>query len=61
MAVMYFLKWQVYYSGGETGQNEIFTFEIKFDLEGQGQSYPKTIEISINVFFSSDPNLVIPT
>ena len=33
------------YSGGETGHNEILTFEVKFDLEGQGQSPPKAIGI----------------
>ena len=36
-----------------------FDFEVKFYLEGQGQSPPKTIEILIKVFCTHDPNLVI--
>ena len=36
-----------------------FYFEIKFDLEGQGQSPPKTIGI-LKVFYTSGANLVIP-
>ena len=37
----------------------IFYFEVKFDLEVQGQLTPKTIGILIKVFCSSGPNLVI--
>ena len=36
-----------------------FDFEVKFDLEGQGQSLPKTIGILTKVFYIYDPNLVI--
>ena len=38
---------------------EILTFEVKFHLEGQGQSPSKSIGISTNVFLTSGPNLVI--
>ena len=37
-----------------------FDFEVKFDLEGQGQSHPKTIGILTKVFYTYGPNLVIP-
>ena len=37
----------------------IFYFEVKFDLEVQGQLTPKTIGILIKVFCSSGPNLVL--
>ena len=36
-----------------------FDFEVKFDLEGQGQSLPKTIGILTKVFYIYGPNLVI--
>ena len=36
-----------------------FDFEVKFDLEGQGQSPPKTIGILTKVFYIYGPNLVI--
>ena len=36
-----------------------FDFEVKFDLEGQGQSHPKTIGILTKVFYTYGPNLVI--
>ena len=36
-----------------------FWFEVKFDLEGQGQSPPKTIGILTKVFYTYGPNLVI--
>ena len=36
-----------------------FDFEVKFDLEGQGQSPSKTIEILTKVFYTYGPNLVI--
>ena len=41
----------------QTGVN--FDFEVKFDLEGQGQSPPKTIGILTKVFYTYGPNLVI--
>ena len=35
-----------------------FDFEVKFDLEGQGQSPPKTIGILTKVFYTyGDPSL----
>ena len=41
-------------------QNEVnFDFEVKFDLEGQGQSPPKTNGILTMVFYIYGPNLVI--
>ena len=36
-----------------------FDFEVKFDLEGQGQSPPKTIGIFTKVFYTYGLNLVI--
>ena len=44
----------------EQAQNWVnFDFEVKFDLEGQGQSPPKTIGILTKVFYTYGPNLVI--
>ena len=50
--------------GGELrhgkAQNGVnFYFEVKFDLEGQGQSPSKTIGILTKVFYIYGPNLVI--
>ena len=50
--------------GGESwhgrAQNGVnFDFEVKFDLEGHGQSPPKTIGILTKVFYTYGPNLVI--
>ena len=50
--------------GGESwhgqAQNGVnFDFEVKFDLEGQGQSSPQTIEILTEVFYTYGPKLVI--
>ena len=36
-----------------------FDFEVKFDLEGQGQSPPKTMGILTKVFYTYGQNLVI--
>ena len=36
-----------------------FDFEVKFDLEGQGQSPLKTTGILTKVFYTYGPNLVI--
>ena len=36
-----------------------FDFEVKFDLEGQGQSTPKTIGILTKFVCTYGPNLVI--
>ena len=44
-------------SQAQTGVN--FDFEVKFDLEGQGQSTPKTIGILTKVFYTYGQNLVI--
>ena len=44
----------------EQAQNEVnFYFEVKFDLEGQGQSPHKTRGILTKVFYIYGPNLVI--
>ena len=41
-------------------QNRVnFEFEVKFDLEGQGQSPPKTIGILTMVFYTFGPDLAI--
>ena len=44
-------------SQAQTGIN--FDFEVKSDLEGQGQSNPKTIGFLTKVFYTYGPNLVI--
>ena len=44
---------------GQAQNMAIFYFEVKFDLEVQGQLPPKTIGILTKVFCSSSPNLVI--
>ena len=44
---------------GQAQNMALFYFEVKFDLEVQGQLTPKTIGILIKVFCSSGPNLVI--
>ena len=36
-----------------------FDFEVKFDLEGRGQSPPKTIGILTKAFYIYGPNLKI--
>ena len=44
----------------EQAQNEAkFDFQVKFDLEYQGRSSPKTIGTQTEVFCISGPNLVI--
>ena len=45
-----------YLSSGETGHDEILTFWVKFDLEIQFQSFPKTTEVLTKVFFTSGLN-----
>ena len=42
-----------------SGETRKLTFQVKFDLEGQGQLPPKTIEILTKLFCTSGPNLVI--
>ena len=47
-------------SRGKAQNGVNFDFDLKFDLEGQGQSPPKTIGILTKVFYIYSPNLVIP-
>ena len=44
---------------GQAQNGVNFDFEVKFDLEGQGQSPLKTIGILTEVFYTYAPNLVI--
>ena len=46
-------------SRGQAQNGVNFDFEVKFDLEGQAQSPPKTIGILTKVFYIYSPNLVI--
>ena len=46
-------------SHGQDQNGVNFDFEVKFDLEGQGQPPPKTIGILTKVFYIYGPNLVI--
>ena len=46
-------------SRGQAQNGVNFDFEVTFDLEGQGQSPPKTIGILNKVFYTNGPNLVI--
>ena len=46
-------------SRGQAQNGVNFDFEVKFDLEGQRQSPPKTIGILTKVFYIYGPNLVI--
>ena len=46
-------------SHGQAQNGVNFDFEVKFDLEGQGQSPPKTIGILTKVFYTFGPNLAI--
>ena len=46
-------------SPGQAQNGVNFDFEVKFDLEVQGQSPSKTIGILIEVFYTYGPNLVI--
>ena len=48
---------ELWYGQAQNGVN--FDFEVKFDLEGQGQSTTKTIGILTKVFYTYGPNLVI--
>ena len=41
------------------GKQEILTFSVKFDLEGQGQLHPQTLGILTKVFCTYGPNLVV--
>ena len=46
-------------SGGQAQNGVNFDFEGKFDLEGKGQSPPKTIGTLTKVFYIYGSNLVI--
>ena len=46
-------------SHGQAQNGVNFDFEVKFDLENQGQSPPKTIGILTKVFYTFGPNLAI--
>ena len=46
-------------SRGQAQNGVNFDFEVKFDLEGQGKSPPKTKGILTKVFYTYGPNLVI--
>ena len=46
-------------SRGQSQNGVNFDLKVKFDLEGQGQSPPKTIGILTKVFYTYGPNLVI--
>ena len=46
-------------SRGQAQNGVNFDFEVKFDLEGQGQSPQKTIGIINKVFYTYGPNVVI--
>ena len=46
-------------SHGQAQNGVTFDFKVKFDLEGQIQSPPKTIGILTKVFYTYGPNLVI--
>ena len=46
-------------SHGQAQNGVNFDFEVKFDLEGQGQSPQKTIGILTKVFYTFGPNLLI--
>ena len=50
------LWWLIVRTNSKWGK---FLFEVQFDVEGQGQSPPKTIEILTKVFYNSGPNFVI--
>ena len=47
------------WSCGQAQNSVNFDFQVKFDLEGQGQSTPKTIGILTKMFCMSSSNLVI--
>ena len=46
-------------SHGQAQNGVNFDFQVKFDLEGHGQSPPETIKILTKVFYSFCPNLSI--
>ena len=46
-------------SHGQAKNGVNFDFEVKFDLEGQGQSPPQNNRVLPKVFYTYGPNLVI--
>ena len=46
-------------SRGQAQNGVNFDFEVKFDLDGQGQTPTKTMGILTKFFFADGPNLVI--
>ena len=46
-------------TNSQTQNGVNFDFEVQFDLEGQGQSPPKTKGILTKVFYTYGTNLVI--
>ena len=56
------LAWTGDELSGRQAQNGVnFDFEVKFDLEGQGQSPPKTIGILTKVFYADKLMIDAPT
>ena len=51
--------WLIARTNSQTQSGVNFDFEVKFDLEGQNQSPPKTIGILTKVFYTYGLNLVI--
>ena len=51
--------WLIMQTNSQTQNGVNFDCEVKFDLEGHGQSSPKTIGILTKVFYTYGPNLVI--
>ena len=52
-------SWLIARTNSQTQNGVNFDFKVKFDLEGQGQSPLKTIDILTKVFDTYGPNLVI--
>ena len=52
-------RWLIAQTNSQTQNGVNFYFEVKFDLEDNNQSPPKTIGILIKVFYTYGPNLVI--
>ena len=46
--------WLIARTNSQTQNGVNFDFEVKFDLEGQGQSPPKTIGILTKIFYTYD-------
>ena len=57
LEILTWIGGELWFGQAQNGVN--FEFEVKFDLECQGQLPPKTIGILTKVFCFSGPNLVI--